>query len=78
MSGPYDTEGDVAADVRDLYAAYCKPGVARARTFDMLLRTCAENGVELGAYDREVLRWLAGLAPEKAQVVASLIARVRR
>lgn len=77
VSGPYETEADVFADVRDIYAGHGKRGVMRARTLDMLLRTCAESGVELGEYDREVLRWLATRPPETAQVIASLIARVR-
>lgn len=77
LSGPYETEADAFTEVRDIYAAHGKPGVMRARTLDLLLRTCAEHGVELGRYDREVLARLAAGPPEAAQVVASLIARVR-
>lgn len=77
VSGPYETEADVYPDVRDIYAGHAKHGVMQARTLDLLLRTCAEHGVELGGYDLEVLRWLATRQPEKAQVIASLIARVR-
>ncbi|MFD0687081.1 hypothetical protein [Actinomadura fibrosa] len=75
MAGPYETQDDAVTEVRDIYAGHCKRGVMRERTLDLLLRACAESGVELGGYDRRVLRWLATQPPEVAQVVASLIAR---
>ncbi|WP_131738290.1 hypothetical protein [Actinomadura roseirufa] len=75
MSGPYENEEDAYTEVRDIYSGHAKRGVMRARTLDMLLRTCAEHGVELGGYDRRVLGWLAAQPPETAQVVADLIAR---
>ncbi|QKG26689.1 hypothetical protein [Actinomadura verrucosospora] len=74
-SGPYATEADVFAEVRDIYAGHAKRGVMRARNLDLLLRACAEHGVELGDYDRAVLRRVAAGPPETAQVIASLIAR---
>ncbi|WP_433237811.1 hypothetical protein [Actinomadura nitritigenes] len=79
-SGPYDTEADVFAEVRDIYTGHAKHGVMRARNLDLLLCACAEHGVELGAYDRAVLSLLAAGPPETAQVLAGLIARaaVRR
>ncbi|TDD83030.1 hypothetical protein [Actinomadura rubrisoli] len=75
MCGPYETEEDAFTEVRDIYAGHAKRGVMRARTLDLLLRACAEHGVEVGGYDRRVLRWLAAQPPETAQVIASLIAR---
>ncbi|MBO2465907.1 hypothetical protein [Actinomadura violacea] len=74
-SGPYATEADAFAEVRDIYAGHAKRGVMRARNLDLLLRACAEHGVELGDYDRAVLRRVAAGPPETAQVIASLIAR---
>ncbi|MWA04299.1 hypothetical protein F8568_028760 [Actinomadura sp. LD22] len=74
-SGPYDTEADAFAEVRDIYTGHAKHGVMRARNLDLLLRACADHGVELGDYDRAVLRRLAAGPPETAQVLASLIAR---
>ncbi|MGI5321666.1 hypothetical protein [Actinomadura nitritigenes] len=74
-SGPYDTEADAFAEVRDIYTGHGKHGVMRARNLDLLLRACADHGVELGDYDRAVLRRLAAGPPETAQVLASLIAR---
>lgn len=75
MSGPYETADDAVAEVRDIYAAHAKRGVMRARALDLLLRACADSGVEVGAYDLRVLHWLAAQPPESAQVVAALIAR---
>ncbi|MFC9973272.1 hypothetical protein ACFVH6_20505 [Spirillospora sp. NPDC127200] len=75
MTGPYQSENEAFAHVRDIYAGWCKRGVMRTRTYDLLLRACAEHGVELGDYDRHVLRGLAHQPPETAQVVAGLIAR---
>ncbi|QXJ25431.1 hypothetical protein AGRA3207_006922 [Actinomadura graeca] len=75
MSGPYETEDDAFTEVRDIYAGFGKRGVMQARTLDLLLRVCAEHGIELGDYDRRVLRWLSAQPPETAQVIAALIAR---
>ncbi len=41
----------------------------------MLTDACAAAGVELGAYDRRILRWLAGWEPTTCAVVAGIIAR---
>jgi len=64
-TGPYETETDahVAAQngPADLYAA--------------LITACGSAGVELGAYDRRVLAWLARWEPVTVQVVVGLIAR---
>ncbi|WP_067484388.1 hypothetical protein [Actinomadura hibisca] len=75
MSGPYQHQDDAFTEVRDIYAGWSKRGVLRARTYDLLRRACADHGVELGDYDRHVLRWLARQPPETAQVVAGLVAR---
>ncbi|GAA4608347.1 hypothetical protein GCM10023195_32630 [Actinoallomurus liliacearum] len=75
MPGPYETEGDASADVRDIYAAYHKRGVMAAKTLDRLTTVCAEHGVKLGEFDRDVLRWLARQKPERAQVIVGLVER---
>jgi hypothetical protein len=75
MSGPYEAEYEAAAEVRDVYAGYHKRGVMRAKTLDRLLRTCSDYGLEVGSYDREVLRWIAGQRPEAAQVIVGLVHR---
>lgn len=40
-----------------------------------LLDVCEQSGVELGAFDRRILSWLAGFEAETVQVIADLIVR---
>ena len=75
MSGPYEAECEAAAEVRDVYAGYHKRGFMRAKTLDRLLRACSDYGLEMGSYDQEVLRWIAGQKPEAAQVIVGLVHR---
>jgi hypothetical protein len=76
MSGPYEAEDEATSEVRDAYAGYHKRGVMRAKTLNRLLRACSHYELEVGSYDREVLRWLAGQKPEAAQVIIGLLHRV--
>lgn len=78
MSGPYETENDAYTEVRDIYAAHGKRGVMQARTQDLLLAVCKQHDVDLGEYDRAVLRWLSRHPPETAQVIAGLIDRAAK
>ena len=41
----------------------------------MLEDACTAAGVELGAFDREILLWLAGWTPSTVAVLAGLISR---
>ncbi|MCP2338229.1 hypothetical protein [Actinomadura rupiterrae] len=78
MSGPYATENDAYIEVRDIYAAHGKRGVMQARTHDLLVSVCAQHDVELGEYDKAVLKWLARQPPETAQVIAGIIDRAAK
>ncbi len=42
---------------------------------EMLISACVAASVELGAYDRRILLWLAGWEPETCVVVAGVITR---
>jgi hypothetical protein len=75
MSGPYEAEYEATTEVRDVYAGYHKRGVMKAKTLDRLLGACSEHGLEMGAYDREVLQWIARQKPEAAQVIVGLVHR---
>lgn len=75
MSGPYEAEYEATAEVHDVYAGYHKRGVMREKTLNRLLRSCTDCGLEVGSYDREVLRWLAGQKPEVSQVIVGLVRR---
>jgi hypothetical protein len=85
MTGPYETEADALAEplaheVNDLH----KPGRYRSDEIGHVVATtqlrhlesaCAAAGVELGAFDRQTLAWLAGWEVSTVQVIIGLIAR---
>ncbi len=80
MTGPFETEREARelAAVQAIYEAFRNdPGVGRMtpHVHRMLVEACAAAGVQLGAYDRRVLAWLAGWEPQTAAVVAGLISR---
>jgi hypothetical protein len=43
----------------------------------MLEDACTAAGVELGAYDRRIIAWLAGWEPQTVAVICGLISRAR-
>jgi hypothetical protein len=78
--GPFETETEVAdvPAVRAIYAAMrasTRRGVMATRGHQLLLEACASAGVELGAYDHQILQWLAGFMPESSAVIAGIISR---
>jgi hypothetical protein len=79
-TAPLETE-DQARElpaVRAVYAAFrAGPGVGHMAPHNerMLVAACYAAGVELGAYDRRILAWLAGWEPQTCAVVAGLITR---
>jgi hypothetical protein len=83
--GPYRTERDALAEPmpREV-AALHDAGRVRSGDPDWLVRdtvlrhlidVCAASGVELGAYDRGILTWIAGWEASTAQVLLDLVAR---
>lgn len=83
MNGPYDTEGQAAAEPMPTEVRSLRRPGADARAVDSAVlrhveQACADTGVELGAYDQRILRWLAGWEPEVAQVVIGLIRRAHQ
>jgi hypothetical protein len=75
--GPYETSDQAAGAVRDVYEAMrlgVRGTMGRAN-LDRLTSACATAGVELGAYDRRIVEWLAGWEPETVAVIAGLILR---
>jgi hypothetical protein len=79
VSGPYEDEDQVLADpaVQAIYARM--RGSRDYRMQDgsaaLMLAACEAAGVQLGAYDARILRWLAGFEPQSAAVVAGIITR---
>lgn len=83
MSGPFETERQAreAPAVRTVYAEFDRhPGAGQmiAPNTSMITQACDAAGVELGAYDRRIIEWLAGWEPATCAVVAGLITRARR
>jgi hypothetical protein len=78
--GPFETERQ-ALDwpaVRAVFAAFdADPGAGKMRPHNLAMLTdaCAAAGVEMGAYDRRILAWLALWEPTTCAVVAGIIAR---
>jgi len=78
-AGPFATERAASAEVRRAYGAL-RPAPPAAGSVtrlngELLTRACAGAGVELGAYDHQILRWLAGWEPGTCAVIAGLITR---
>lgn len=85
MNGPYETEADaLAGPVRQEIRALHESGhhgndeigrVVIGAQLRHLEAACADAGVELGAFDRRILSWLAGYEASTVQVIIGLIAR---
>lgn len=78
--GPFETEREARElpAVRAVYAAFDRdPGAGRMapHIHRMLSEACTAAGVQLGAYDRRILAWLAGWEPQTCAVIAGLISR---
>ncbi len=87
--GPHDTMRDAAAPMRALDPEWKSAPIWRghgphegwprptltALSRALILDACEAAGVTLGAYDTEVVHWLAHQEPEICAVVAGLIQR---
>ena len=78
--GPFEHESEVRdlPAVRAVYEAYrASPGVGKMAPLNMELleQACADAGVDLGSFDRQILAWLAGWEPSTVAVVCGLIRR---
>lgn len=79
--GPYETEAQARGQVHHIYAAAHtsrSPGVMDDGNHRLLCDTLVAAGVQAGAYDHEIVRWLARYEPQMVAVVAGLIARARQ
>lgn len=87
LPGPYETEQDtyqepMPARVREIQQRNFRSDLvetsqreSRQAKFAGLIEACRDAGVEIGAYDRRFLGWLAGYEPSTVQVVIGLITR---
>lgn len=87
--GPFATDREArqhpaaAAIIRSLMPAFCAaPREALAssthQNAQLITETCETWGVELGEYDRQLIRWLGGWETETCLVVAGLVERAAR
>ena len=85
MIGPYETEDDaLGGPLRQEIRAIHQSGEFRQNEISQAVRAaqlrhledaCRDAGVELGAFDRRIVEWLAGYESSTVQVVVGLIAR---
>jgi hypothetical protein len=66
---------DARPEVTRTAGAAAAQRAVKAPNLAMLTDACAAAGVELGAYDRCILAWLAGYEPAMCAVVAGVIRR---
>jgi hypothetical protein len=79
--GPFET-ADQVRDLPEVVAAWDAVrrspgrGLMQQHGQAMITRACERAGVALGAQDRHVLHWIAGIAePEQCKVIAAMIDR---
>lgn len=85
MSGPYESESEaLAGPLYQEIRALRDSGRIRSGDPDRLVHgthlraleaACVEAGVELGAFDRSILTWLAGWEASTVEVIIGLITR---
>jgi hypothetical protein len=82
-AGPFETETQ-ARELPAVRAVYermhvsARRGAAGEDCRELLAAACAAAGVQLGAYDRAILDWLAGYEPQTCAVIAGIITRAAR
>jgi hypothetical protein len=80
VAGPYDAEAQAQAEpaVQAVFAAAresARRGVLGEGTRRLLRSALDAAGVDLGAYDRAIVDWLAGYEPATVAVIASWVSR---
>ena len=78
MRGPYQTQRQAADSVRHITDSPPGAGAWQDGSHRLLEGACRAAGVKLGAYDEQVLVWLAGWEPWVCAVIAGLISRAHR
>jgi hypothetical protein len=80
VNKPLETEQQARElpEVQAIYRAFdASPSAGKMSPLNlaMLEQACAAAHVELGAYDRRILAWLAQWEPQTCAVIAELITR---
>ncbi len=74
MSGPFETEREAAA--ASLWGQF--PAGLNMRACNLADLAAELSGIELGAYDKRIIEWLAGWEPSTVAVVCGLVSRARQ
>ncbi|HUZ38371.1 MAG TPA: hypothetical protein VMV17_18765 [Streptosporangiaceae bacterium] len=79
-TGPFETERQARETpaVQAVYRAFDaapRQGGMNEPSHKLLCEALTAAGVELGAYDHRIVRWLAGWEPETCAVIAGLVTR---
>ena len=75
-NGPFETEREARAAAHQVVRPeYGWSILHKSQNRFVLEQACETAGVELGAYDRQVLDWLSGFEDSVCAVVAGLVAR---
>ena len=77
LAGPFQTRREADDAARHIYHLDPGTGAWQAASHRMLEDACTAAGVTLGAFDQEILLWLAGWTPSTVAVLAGLISRAR-
>jgi hypothetical protein len=75
VSGPYETERQAAA--ASLWATSGRDAGMPMDKANLAEIAAALSGVDLGAWDRRIIEWLAGYEPSTTAVICGLIERAR-
>jgi hypothetical protein len=75
-NGPFETEREARAAAHEVVRPeYGWSILSKSQNRFVLEQVCERAGVELGAYDRQILDWLSGFEDPGCAVVAGLVAR---
>jgi hypothetical protein len=77
MNGPYDSPAQAHDTARQAYQG-CAYAPLRHSALSLLMTAVEGTGVRLGAYDRDIIAWLAAAEPQVAVVVAGLVTRAHQ
>ena len=75
-NGPFETEREAAGATRHIYDT--EPGTWRGGSHRLMCEALTDAGVELGAFDHQIVTWICGYEPSAVAVIASLIRRAHQ
>jgi hypothetical protein len=77
-TGPFETEAQARGAARHITTVPPGTGAWQAGSHRLLCEALSAAGVDLGAFDHQVVTWLAGWEPQVCAVIAGLITRAHQ